>query len=59
MTQSIKEPNKAQYSSKLENILSKPYLDKNIFAHIHLATVGDILYENCHPFIKSDKLKRQ
>ena len=59
MTQCIKEPIKAHYSSKLENILSKPYSGKNIFAHIRLATVGDIIYENCHPFIKSDKFKRK
>ena len=50
----VKEPVKASLSDKLEEILEKPIISQNMFAHIRLATVGDIVYENCHPFTKKD-----
>ena len=59
MNKIVKEPVKATYSTKLQRILSKPIKGKNIFAHIRLATVGDIIYENCHPFTKTDNSGRK
>jgi len=49
-----KEPVKASCSQHLKDILSNPVVGKNVFAHIRLATVGEIISSNCHPFIKKD-----
>ena len=46
-----KEPIQATCSQYLKNILSNPVVCKNVFAHIRLATVGEIISPNCHPFI--------
>ena len=53
-----KEPVKASCSENLKNILSNPVVGKNIFAHIRLATVGEIISPNCHPFIEADDNNR-
>ena len=53
-----KEPLKATCSQHLKNILSNPVIGKNVFAHIRLATVGEIISPNCHPFIKADDNNR-
>lgn len=53
-----KEPVKASCSENLKNILSHPVIGKNIFAHIRLATVGEIVSPNCHPFTETDNNNR-
>ena len=53
-----KEPIKATCSEHLKDILSSPVVGKNVFAHIRLATVGEIISPNCHPFIEADDNNR-
>ena len=53
-----KEPIKATCSQNLKDILSHPVVGKNVFAHIRLATVGEIISPNCHPFIEADDNNR-
>ncbi|MBQ2652829.1 MAG: class II glutamine amidotransferase [Methanobrevibacter sp.] len=53
-----KEPVKATCSQHLKNILSNPVIGKNVFAHIRLATVGEIISPNCHPFTELDDNNR-
>lgn len=53
-----KEPVRASDSSLLKDILSRPVSGKTVFAHIRLATVGELSYENCHPFVKKDNNNR-
>ena len=53
-----KEPVKAACSQHLKEILSHPVVGKNVFAHIRLATVGEIISPNCHPFIEADDSNR-
>ncbi len=53
-----KEPIKASCSKHLKEILSHPVISKNVFAHIRLATMGEIIFPNCHPFVEMDKNNR-
>ena len=53
-----KEPVKATCSEHLKGILSNPVVGKNVFAHIRLATMGEIVSPNCHPFIEADDNNR-
>ena len=53
-----KEPLKASCSEQLKDILSHPVVGKNIFAHIRLATIGEVISPNCHPFTKVDDNNR-
>ena len=53
-----KEPIKATCSKHLKDILSNPVVGKNVFAHIRLATVGEIISPNCHPFTHTDDNNR-
>ena len=53
-----KEPIKATCSQHLKNILSHPVVGKNVFAHIRLATMGEIISPNCHPFTEADDNNR-
>ena len=53
-----KEPIKATCSQHLKDILSNPVIGKNVFAHIRLATVGEIISPNCHPFTELDDNNR-
>ena len=53
-----KEPIKAACSQHLKEILSNPLVSKNVFAHIRLATMGEIISPNCHPFIELDDNNR-
>lgn len=53
-----KEPVKASCSQHLKDILSNPVVGKNVFAHIRLATMGEIVSPNCHPFIEADDNNR-
>jgi len=54
-----KEPVKATCSQNLKDILSNPVVGKNVFAHIRLATVGEIISPNCHPFTEADDNNRR
>ena len=38
--------------------LKDPLVSKNVFAHICLATMGEIISPNCHPFIELDDNNR-
>lgn len=53
-----KEPQKASCSQHLKQILSNPLISKNVFAHIRLATMGEIISPNCHPFTQIDANNR-
>ena len=53
-----KEPQKANNSIKLKEILEKDIITDNLIAHIRLATLGNMIKENCHPFSKKDNLGR-
>lgn len=50
----LKEPVKARSSVMLGNILLNPIICKNSIAHIRLATIGNLEFYNCHPFVKKD-----
>ncbi|OWT32764.1 class II glutamine amidotransferase [Methanobrevibacter sp. 87.7] len=49
-----KEPINARRSLKLKKILDNPIMNKNVFAHIRFATIGNLTLSNCHPFYKKD-----
>lgn len=49
-----KEPVQASKSNYLKERLSVPIFEKNVFAHIRYATIGNIEYRNCHPYTKKD-----
>lgn len=53
-----KEPVKATCSQHLKDILSNPVVSGNVFAHIRLATMGEIVSPNCHPFVNLDDNNR-
>lgn len=50
----IKEPVKASESKILSNVIVKTGKQKNVLAHIRMATVGSIKEENCHPYTGID-----
>lgn len=50
----FKEPVKARNSVMLGNILLNPIICKNALAHIRFATIGELNFYNCHPFVKKD-----
>ena len=53
-----KEAVKATESEHLKRILAEPVDERILLAHIRLATVGHIEYENCHPFTATDNSGR-
>ncbi len=53
-----KEPVKAIDSLYLRQRLSCRVEGSNLLAHIRLATIGQINYSNCHPFIWDDESGR-
>lgn len=53
-----KEPLPAYQSVYLRERLRRPLEVRNMIAHIRLATVGTVDFENCHPFIRRDRLGR-
>lgn len=55
----IKEPVCASGSRIINDIVQKTEPQTNILAHIRLATVGAIKYENCHPYTGFDALGRR
>ena len=54
-----KEPIKAVDSKYLKARLQEPIVVNTALAHIRLATVGNMEWKNCHPFVGSDKSGRQ
>ena len=54
-----KEPVKAATSKYLKARLQEPIIVNTALAHIRLATVGNMEWKNCHPFVGSDKTGRQ
>lgn len=53
-----KEAIKATESERLKRILAEPIEERVLLAHIRLATVGHLEYENCHPFTATDNCGR-
>lgn len=53
-----KEPVPAYKSAYLRERLQHPFAVRNMIAHIRLATVGTMDFENCHPFIMRDESGR-
>lgn len=49
-----KEPVRAIDSPFLGEFLRQPLAKSHLLAHIRLATLGQIAYENCHPFVQDD-----
>ena len=57
-TQIMRETKRADQSVYLEELLSEPIAAKTALAHIRLATIGNVEYENCHPFVGADSSGR-
>lgn len=53
-----KEPVPAYKSTYLRNRLQHPLAVYNMIAHIRLATIGSLDFENCHPFVRRDNSGR-
>ena len=53
-----KEPVCAAHSAFLADLLADPLEERALIAHIRLATVGHVEYENCHPFTAADNRGR-
>lgn len=53
-----KEPVQATKSSYLRERLSQPINVKCAMAHIRYATIGNVEYNNCHPYLKNDNCQR-
>lgn len=53
-----KEPKKATKSEYLAERLGSSIRARNLFAHIRLATIGDMQYNNTHPFVAYDTTGR-
>ncbi|MCH5251704.1 MAG: class II glutamine amidotransferase [Lachnospiraceae bacterium] len=54
-----KEPMDASKSIYLKRRLTLPIEEKTMFAHIRYATIGNVEYQNCHPFSKKDRYGRR
>ena len=54
-----REPVKARNSLYLRNRLSSAIVASNLMAHIRMATIGHVEYENTHPFISKDESGRK
>lgn len=55
----IKEPMRADKSKLLKNLLSGEIITDLLIGHIRRATIGDLEYSNCHPFLRTDRTKLQ
>lgn len=53
-----KEPVPAYKSAYLKSRLQHPLAVYHMIAHIRLATVGALEFENCHPFVRRDNCGR-
>ena len=49
-----KEPMQAAKSQYLHERLTVPIENRNVFAHIRYATIGNVDYRNCHPYTRKD-----
>ena len=54
-----KESVKASDSNYLRERLSQPVASKILLAHIRYATIGNVAYQNCHPFSGTDSTGRR
>ncbi|MCM1498491.1 MAG: class II glutamine amidotransferase [Clostridium sp.] len=54
-----KEPVQAAKSRYLHERLTVPIENRNVFAHIRYATVGNVDYRNCHPYTGKDVTGRR
>lgn len=54
-----KEPVMAMKSAYLKERLRYRIAARTIMAHIRLASVGSLAYENCHPFVQQDNCGRR
>lgn len=54
-----KEPVQAAKSRYLRERLTVPVKNRNVFAHIRYATVGNVDYRNCHPYTGKDAKGRR
>lgn len=54
-----KEPVRADQSQYLRERLQEPVIEKNLLAHIRLATIGPQERKNCHPFTGTDVTGRK
>ncbi len=54
-----KEPIQASKSNYLKERLFVPVSARTAFAHIRYATIGNIKYQNCHPYSKKDRQGRR
>lgn len=57
--QITREPKRADQSETVNRLLSEPIAAKTALAHIRLATIGNVEYENCHPFVGTDSSGRR
>ena len=55
----IKESMCASKSAILHNIIDETEPQKNLLAHIRLATIGSVKHDNCHPFTGTDSSGRR
>lgn len=54
-----KEPVQASRSAYLKSRLSAPLCVKTALAHIRCASIGNIIYHNCHPYTRKDDSGRR
>ncbi len=59
MAQIEKQPISAKESIYLKQRLRHKIMEKVLIAHIRLATMGSVDYENCHPFVRQDTCGRR
>lgn len=54
-----KEPIQAINSHYLKQRLSTPIKSRIVLAHIRYATIGNVEYQNCHPYSTKDRFHKQ
>lgn len=57
-TRLYRETKRADSSELLHELLTQPLVPRTALAHIRLATIGNIEYDNCHPFTAKDSSGR-
>lgn len=55
----VKEPARADESLFMESLLRGPLETNVMIGHIRYATVGNVAYTNCHPFVQTDRTGRE
>ncbi|MCF0106477.1 MAG: class II glutamine amidotransferase [Holdemanella sp.] len=53
-----KEPVRADESIYLKEKLKEDIIEQTIISHIRRASIGNMIYDNCHPFVCKDKYGR-